>query len=281
MRIRTIKPEFWRSDDITRLSREDRLLFIGLWSYVDDNGVGLDDYRAISADLFALEDDQNEVRDFVREGLATLSRALLIDRYEVDGKRFIHIRTWKKHQRVDRPNKPRYPEPPPEHTPPTSENVDDVDVLATPSRDLRETPPSGTEEQGNRGTGDKNTRAPREQRAPRAERDPDGFAEFWDAYPRKVGRRAAAQAYAAATKRGAEPAELLSAVRRYAALTANSEERFIAHPKTWLNQDRWQDEPPAPRPAFAVGAAGHHPGPVIGTSSQRANAILALRKGQP
>ena len=33
MRIRSIKPEFWRSDDITALSLEDRLLFIGLWSY--------------------------------------------------------------------------------------------------------------------------------------------------------------------------------------------------------------------------------------------------------
>jgi hypothetical protein len=29
MRIRSIKPEFWRSDDIARLSWDDRLLFIG------------------------------------------------------------------------------------------------------------------------------------------------------------------------------------------------------------------------------------------------------------
>ena len=40
MRIRSIKPEFWTSDDITALAVDDRLLFIGLWSYVDDNGVG-------------------------------------------------------------------------------------------------------------------------------------------------------------------------------------------------------------------------------------------------
>ena len=42
MRIRSIKPEFWTSDDIADLTIEDRLLFIGLWSYVDDNGVGID-----------------------------------------------------------------------------------------------------------------------------------------------------------------------------------------------------------------------------------------------
>ena len=30
MRIRSIKPEFWRSEDIADLTVEDRLLFIGL-----------------------------------------------------------------------------------------------------------------------------------------------------------------------------------------------------------------------------------------------------------
>ena len=33
MRIRSIKREFWRSQDISRLEIEDRLLFIGLWSF--------------------------------------------------------------------------------------------------------------------------------------------------------------------------------------------------------------------------------------------------------
>src|SRR5438105_15942569 len=107
MRIRTIKPEFWRSDDITALSREDRLLFIGLWSYVDDNGVGRDDYRTVAAELFAFEEDMKDAREFVREGLATLSRALLISRYEVDGKAYLHVTNWTKHQKIDRPGKPR------------------------------------------------------------------------------------------------------------------------------------------------------------------------------
>lgn len=143
MRIRTIKPEFWRSDDITRLSREHRLLFIGLWQYVDDNGVGIDDYRQIAAELFALEDDQNDVRTFIREGLATLSRGLLIYRYEIDGRHYLQVRNFKRHQRVDKPNKPRYPEAPPDHKPPTSESApvsgDSREALATPSRASRET----------------------------------------------------------------------------------------------------------------------------------------------
>ncbi len=154
MRIRSIKPEFWRSDDITALSREHRLLFIGLWQYVDDNGVGLDDFRAISADLFALEDDQKEVRDYVREGLATLSRALLLARYEVDGRRYIFIRTWDSHQRIDRPGKPRLPRPPDDWTPPTSDDDHTGSPVRDVSRHARDGVDAGAGEQGSRGAGE-------------------------------------------------------------------------------------------------------------------------------
>jgi hypothetical protein len=275
MRIRTIKPEFWRSDDIAALSLTHRLLFIGLWSYVDDNGVGIDDHRRIVGDLFALEEDQQGIRDFVRDGLATLSRALLIDRYEVDGRRYFYIRTWKLHQRVDRPNRPRYPEPPPDYKPPTSDDEPIRETNGRPSRHPRDTfatvSPPGTEEQRNRGTeeqGLKDSSAPRPKRAPKT---PAGFDEFWDAYPRRTAKRAAQTAYTAALKRGAEPAELLTATRRFAAASAHSEARFIPHPATWLNQGRYDDEPQT-QLAIAAGQTQFRPS----TTDQRVAQGLAL-----
>lgn len=174
MRIRSIKPEFYRSDDIAGLSREHRLLFIALWSYVDDNGVGIDSDRAIAADCFGLEDDPIETRNYVREGLATLSRSFLIVRYEVAGKRYLHITGWDKHQRVDKPNKARYPKPPADLPPPAPEETPDQDQWEPPaeppddqgepepSRDPRETLAPGTEEQRNRGTGEGRSAPPRE-----------------------------------------------------------------------------------------------------------------------
>ncbi len=54
MRIRTIKPEFWTSEDVASMDWETRLVFLGLWSYVDDNGVGRDNEKLIVADLFPL-----------------------------------------------------------------------------------------------------------------------------------------------------------------------------------------------------------------------------------
>lgn len=156
MRIRSIHPQFWRSDDIAALRRDYRLLFIGLWSYVDDNGVGRDDYRHICADLFAAEDDPTGARQFVREGLARLSARSLIVRYEYEGKRYLYIPTWDKWQRVDRPSKPRYPRPDEcGATILTSADADSdgqsVIGLATDSRGSRESPVTGEGEKGRRG----------------------------------------------------------------------------------------------------------------------------------
>ena len=69
MRIRSIKPEFWRSRDIAKLDWDTRLVFIGLWSYVDDNGVGKDIDYDIIGDLFA----SDLIKD-PRETVARVSR---------------------------------------------------------------------------------------------------------------------------------------------------------------------------------------------------------------
>ena len=152
MRIRSIKPEFWRSEDIADLTVEDRLLFIGLWSYVDDNGVGIDRLADVCADLFALDLERDPPETFARvsRGLQNLSEAGRIVRYTVEGKSYLHITNWSKHQRIDKPNKARYPHP-------DAENATIREEVATPSRDPRETPAPGTEEQGNRGTGEQGT----------------------------------------------------------------------------------------------------------------------------
>ncbi|OKH68058.1 hypothetical protein EB74_34135 [Mycobacterium sp. SWH-M5] len=153
MRIRSIKPEFWRSEDISAIEEwGTRLLFIGLWSYVDDNGVGLDRVPLIAADLFAddLARDPRETLARVSRGLQQLSAAGRIVRYTLDGRQFLYVNNWEKHQRIDRPNKPRYPLPDPS----TCEYMDTRETLASMSRDPRETPSTGTGEQGNRGTGE-------------------------------------------------------------------------------------------------------------------------------
>ena len=143
MRIRSIKPEFWRSRSISSLSIEDRLLFVGLWSYVDDNGVGIDRVSNIAADLFAddLETDPRETFARVSRGLQHLSAASRIVRYTVDERPFLQIEGWGEHQRIDRPAKPRYPQ----------YDADSRECRESVAR-VAEIVATGTGEQGNRGT---------------------------------------------------------------------------------------------------------------------------------
>ena len=149
MRIRSIKPEFWRSEDISDLSIFDRLLFIGLWSYVDDSGTGMDRVSLIAADLFAEDLSRNprECLASIAEGLSTLANKGLIVRFTHDGRDYLDIARWGDHQRIDRPNKKRYPRS-------DDENAVIREGLATSSRVSRETPSSGTGEQRSSGSVD-------------------------------------------------------------------------------------------------------------------------------
>ena len=156
MRIRTIKPECWRSEDIAALSIEDRLLFIGLWSYVEDNGVGRDEPQLIQCDLYPL-DTFTEASVRTHGGLMRLSQQGLITRYEgPDGRKYLQVNSWDKHQKINRPSKPRFPQY-------NAENCTLTEPSVSPHCTLTEgsLPEQGT---GNReqGTGKPPVRPPRE-----------------------------------------------------------------------------------------------------------------------
>ena len=110
MRIRTIKPTFWTSEDIASLpSDTTRLLFIGLWNYVDDDGRGQDNPALIRAALFPLDD--RTLTDVDTE-MARLQSAGLIVRYSVNGRRYLHVKNFDKHQVINRKTRSQLPEPP-------------------------------------------------------------------------------------------------------------------------------------------------------------------------
>lgn len=67
------------------------------------------------------------------------------------------------------------------------------------------------------------------------------YEAFWQAYPRRVGKKAAYAAWRQAI-REIDPGLIIAAAERYAS-DPNREDQFTAHPQTWLNQGRWDDEP--------------------------------------
>ncbi|WP_369167836.1 hypothetical protein AB5J49_08160 [Streptomyces sp. R28] len=241
-RIRSIKPDFFTSLTIADLTYEQRLTFIGLWTHVDDSGRCVDDARLIKAALWPL--DERTAAD-IEGDLGALSESSLILRYTLNQKRYLAVRGWREHQKINRPTDSKIP-PPPE-APILGATCADEDS-STPHGGSTEdslAERKGKEQGKEQGTG-KGTPAATPS-ATRASADPGpAFDEFWSLYPRKAGKSEAAKAWIKATKNGADPASLLAALKAHAEyhLAAKTEQQFIPHASTWLNQKRYEDEPP-------------------------------------
>lgn len=72
----------------------------------------------------------------------------------------------------------------------------------------------------------------------------DEFEQFWQAYPRKTGKGVARKAFAKAL-RVTTLDTILTALewQRRQEQWIKQGGQFIPHPSTWLNQERWDDEP--------------------------------------
>ena len=107
-RIRTIKPEFWTAEQVMELSRDARLLFVGMWNFCDDCGVHPAALKTLKAEVFPGDDITSEdVRRMIDEIIA---QGLLCE-FEHAGRRWWYVTGWK-HQLINRPTPSRYPRPP-------------------------------------------------------------------------------------------------------------------------------------------------------------------------
>jgi hypothetical protein len=106
-RIRTIKPEFPQSETIGRLSRDARLLFIQVWTIVDDEGRARAASRMLASLLYPYDDDAPKL---IQGWLSELAAEGCIRLYAIEGKTYLDIPHWKQHQKVDHPRPSRLPE---------------------------------------------------------------------------------------------------------------------------------------------------------------------------
>lgn len=106
-RIRTIKPEFWSSEQVVLCSPCARLLFIGIWNFADDHGVHPLSYLTLKAKIFPGDSFSiSEIKTLVEE---LISNDLLLEFCHED-KKYILVTGWETHQKVDKPTY-RYPLP--------------------------------------------------------------------------------------------------------------------------------------------------------------------------
>lgn len=105
MRIRTIRPEFYQSESVGSMTWKARLVFINLWSYVEDNGVNLDNPRLFRGQCMPYDDS---VLDDIEDAFAELEQCGSIIRYERDGKRLLFVPGFEKWQNIQRPGTCHY-----------------------------------------------------------------------------------------------------------------------------------------------------------------------------
>ncbi len=108
-RIRTIKPSMWGDDKFSRVSRDARLLYIGLVSLADDDGRFLASPAAVTGYVFPNDDDVTVAK--FRRWYAELVHIGLISSYEADGIQYGCHLHYRQHQRISHPQASPLPAP--------------------------------------------------------------------------------------------------------------------------------------------------------------------------
>ena len=119
-RIRTIKPEFWTSEQVVECSPIARLLFVGMWNFCDDGGNHPASAKTLKMQIFPGDDiAASQIESYISE---LLSNGLLSE-YTAEGRKYWHVTGWR-HQKIDRPSY-KHPRPFDERSPNDGRGLDD------------------------------------------------------------------------------------------------------------------------------------------------------------
>lgn len=220
-RIRTIKPDFFTSEDVVALSPLARLLFIATWLEADREGRFI--WRPNTLKLRYLPGDNCDISELVEE----LLDAGLVVTYEANGKTYAEIPSFTRHQFINNRES--------ESTIP-ARVTDAMTTRATRDIDATTTPLIGKERKEGKV---QSTRRVQDEQAD------EGFADFWELYPVKKGKQDALKAWRKLKPSGDLLIDLMSVLEKQKASPGwlKDSGQFIPYPASWLNGRRWEDEP--------------------------------------
>lgn len=225
-RIRSIKPEFWTSEQIVECSPIARLLFIGLWNFCDDEGRHKFSVKTIKAEVFPADDLSV---DAIRALLDELIKNDLIVPYTHGNQQFFYVSGWH-HQKIDRPQKPKHPNPFDEHSTIgrrafAPDRIGEDRIGEDPKKKIPQNPSEAEQA------------AIERQRKEAIDREFD--EQFWPMYPHRVGK-ADARSRWHRQRRDHDCATIIAGLEHY---IATNEAPSWLHPSTFLNKQRFLDDP--------------------------------------
>lgn len=222
-RIRSIKPEFWTSEQVLECSAITRLMFVGMWNFADDLGRLPMSPKSMKAQIFPSDDIS---LDTIRVMIQELSANGLVLIYAIEGKEYLQITGWA-HQRIDKPQPAKYPAP-------FFDESGNVQGMIPPDR-------IGEDKKGEERKGD--IQAVAKATRPTNEK----FEEFWKAKPRRAGadpKAPAEKLFLAAVRAGTPADDLIAAAGRWAAADAGKVgTEYLPQAVKWLRDKRWNDYP--------------------------------------
>ena len=131
-RIRYLKPEFFSDEDLAELPFQARLAFAGLWCFADKEGRLEDRPKYLKAMIFPYDSiDMAKQLDLLSQGKHGNGMPF-IQRYGVEGKDFIQILSWNRHQSPHHTEKESIFPP----APPFKEKEKEKDKCASPDAPL-------------------------------------------------------------------------------------------------------------------------------------------------
>jgi hypothetical protein len=221
VRARNLKPGFFKNEILCSIQPTTRILFAGLWCLADRSGRLEDRPKRIKAEVLPYDDCDVDIL------LGDLMQTEFINRYEVNGCKYIEIINFTKHQSPHIKESDSTIPSPNEHHKNTKKTRGSFGVKTPDSPYPHSLTPD----------------------SPYPDSLLSSFNVFWKIYPKKIGK-----GYAFKMWRKIKPDDtLLKKMVDKIELFKQTEQwqkdggQFIPHPATWLNQERWEDEPLHPQ----------------------------------
>ena len=112
-RIRYLKPDFFKDEDIKELSFEARLFYQGLWIQADREGRGEDRPERLKIEIMPYDEvDAEGIMQLLAHHKKNGKRPFIV-RYEIDGEKYYQIINWQKHQKPHKTERESVIPPPP------------------------------------------------------------------------------------------------------------------------------------------------------------------------
>lgn len=107
-RNRQIKADFWGDEKVGGLTRDARLMLIGMWNFADDEGLIRWNPLYLRSSIFPYDDIKT---DKIKTMQVELNDAKFVMPYKKDNQFYAWIINFKKHQKINRPQESRLPPP--------------------------------------------------------------------------------------------------------------------------------------------------------------------------